>query len=117
MTVSRWLLSRAISCDMPTKHDLPQRTNPFILRASFTDKELMSVYWRTSSRSDADGIEEGIEVLRARAAGAELRAKQLQNQLQTANATLDSVLNSKGWKFISRYRKVRDQLRFISGRS
>jgi hypothetical protein len=106
-----------LSCDMPTKHALPERTNPFILRASLTDKELMSVYWRTSSRSDANGIEEGIEVLRARAAGAELRAKQLQNQLQTANATLDSVLNSKGWKFISRYRKVRDQLRSISGRS
>ena len=106
-----------LSCDMPTKHDLPERTNPFILRASFTDKELMSVYWRTSSRSGADGIEEGIEVLRARAASAELRAKQLQNQLQTANATLDSVLNSKGWKFVNRYRKVRDQLRSISGRS
>ena len=106
-----------LSCDAPTKHDLPERTNPFILRASFTDKELMSVYWRTSSRSGAEGIEEGIEVLRARAASAELRAEQLQNQLQTANATLDSVLNSKGWKFMNRYRKVRDQLRSISGRS
>jgi hypothetical protein len=102
-----------LSCDMPMKDELPERTNPFILRASFTDKELTSVYSRTSAPSEADGI----EVLLARAAGAELRAKQLQNQLQTTNATLDSVLNSKGWKALTRYRKVRDRLRSISGRS
>lgn len=72
-----------LSCDMPTKLDLPERTNPYILRASFTDKELTTVYWRTSALSEAGGIEEGIEVLRARAASAELRTKQLQNQLQS----------------------------------
>jgi hypothetical protein len=29
----------------------------------------------------------------------------------------DSVLNSKGWKFLNRYRQVRDRLRYIAGRS
>jgi methyltransferase family protein len=102
-----------LSCDVPTKHELPERTNPSILRASFTDKELTSVYSRTSAPSEA----EGIEVLVARAASAELKAKQLQNQLQTANAVLDSVLKSRGWKILTWYRKVRDRLRSISGRS
>jgi hypothetical protein len=101
------------SCDMPTKGELPERTNPSVLRASFTDKELMSVYRKRSSPSKLERIEE----LRARVAGADLRNQQLQSQLQTANATLDSVLNSKGWKFLNRCRQVRDRLRHIAGRS
>jgi hypothetical protein len=102
-----------LSCDMPRKGELPERANPSVLRASFIDKELMSVYWKKSSPSELAGIEE----LRARVAGADLRNQQLQSQLQTANATLDSVLNSKGWKFLNRCRQVRDRLGSISGRS
>jgi hypothetical protein len=92
---------------------LPERANPSVLRASFTDKELMSVYWKKSSPSELERIEE----LRARVAGADLRNQQLQSQLQTANATLDSVLNSKGWRFLNWCRQVRDRLRHMAGRS
>ena len=106
-----------LSCDMPAKDELPERTNPFVLRASFNEKERMSVYWPKTAPAELEGIEDGIEALRARMAAADLKINQLQNQLQTANATLDSVLNSKGWKFLNRYRQVRDRLRFTSGRS
>jgi hypothetical protein len=102
-----------LSCDMPTNDELPERPNPSALRASFTDKELMSVYWKKSTPAELEGIEQ----LRTRVSGADLRNQQLQSQLQTANATLDSILNSKGWRFLSRYRRVRDRLLNISGRS
>ena len=102
-----------LSCDMPTKDDLPERTNPFVLRASFTDKELVSVYWGKSTAP----AQEGIEQLRIRVASTELRNQQLDSQLRMASATLDSVLKSRGWKILTRYRKVRDRLRSISGRS
>jgi hypothetical protein len=71
------------------------------------------VYWEKCAPAELQRIEE----LRARVVGADLRNQQLQNQLQTANATPDSVLNSKGWKFLNRYRQVRDRLRYIAGRS
>lgn len=100
-----------LSCDMPTKHELPERTNPFVLRASFTDKELVSVYWAKSP------AQEGIEQLLARAAGAELRNQQLKTQLLSSTATLNSILNSRGWKVLTRYREVRDRLRSIALRS
>jgi len=102
---------KLLSCDMPTERELPERTNPFVLRASFTDKELVSVYWAKSP------AREGIEQLLARAAGAELRNQQLDTQLRTANATLDSVLNSRGWKVLTWCRTVRDRLRSIALRS
>jgi hypothetical protein len=102
-----------LSCDMPTKAELPERLNPSVLRASFTDKELMSVYWKQSTPAEREEIEQ----LRTRVAGADLKNQQLQTRLQTANATLDSGLNSKGWKFLNRCRRVRDRLRYISGRS
>ena len=101
------------SCDMPTNAELPERLNPSILRASFTDKELMSVYWKKSTPAELEEIEQ----LRTRIAGEDLRNQQLQSNLQTANETLDSVLNSKGWKFLNRCRRVRDHLRYIAGRS
>jgi hypothetical protein len=101
-----------LSCDMPMKGELPERANPSVLHASFTNKELMSVYWKTSSPAALERIEE----LPARVGGADLRNQQLQSQLQTANATLDSVLNSKAWKLLNRCRQVRDHLRYIAGR-
>jgi hypothetical protein len=102
-----------LSCDMPTKTELPERANPSVLRASFTDKEPMSVYWKKSSPAELERIEE----LRVRVADADLRTQQLQSQLQTATATLESIQNSKGWKFLNRCRQVRDRLLNISGRS
>jgi hypothetical protein len=101
------------SCDMPTRDELPERSNPSVLRASFTDKELVSVYWGKSTPPE----QEGVEQLRVRLATTELSNQQLNAQLQTANATLDLILKSRGWKLLTRYRKVRDRLRSVSGLS
>jgi hypothetical protein len=57
MNESRWCFQgnpiKPLSCDMPTKSELRERADPSVLRASLTDKELMSVCGKKSTPGEA----------------------------------------------------------------
>lgn len=95
------------SCDMPAQQDLPERSNPSVLLASFTDKEMVSLYRIRSTASEVDSV----GALRQQIAEMDRENQQLKKQLHVARTTLNSVLTSKGWRLLNRYRRLRDQLR------
>lgn len=99
------------SCDMPTERHLSERPNPSVLLASFTDKELVSLY---RNRSNCSGFSM-VEYLRQQLTEADSTSQQLRNQLEITNASLNSVLNSRGWRLLNQYRRVRSQLRSAIG--
>ena len=74
-----------LSCDLPTKDELPERTNP--------------------------SAQEGTDQLRDTTRQCRIEKPATQYSAPEANAT-DSILNRKGWKSLTRYRKVRDHLHF-----
>ncbi|HEX6504788.1 MAG TPA: class I SAM-dependent methyltransferase [Terriglobales bacterium] len=99
------------SCDMPESLEIRERTNPSVLRASFTDKELFCLYRK---RNAADEMQE-LARLQACVSEEERRNRELTNQLSSTKATLNSVLNSKGWRFLEVYRSARNSFRRLWG--
>jgi 2-polyprenyl-3-methyl-5-hydroxy-6-metoxy-1,4-benzoquinol methylase len=95
------------SCDMPLETFVSERPNPSVLLASFTDKQLISFYRDRTTSSELSIIEHS----RNETADANVTIQQLRNQLAATTKTLDSVLNSTGWKLLNRYRKLRNYVR------
>jgi SAM-dependent methyltransferase len=98
---------KLLSCDMPVERQLPERANPSVLLASFTNKELVSVYRTRSSLSELSAV----EPWREQVANATAKNQCLENELQATKATLNSVLASRGWKLLNHYRRLRDHFR------